>query len=80
MDKLTLEECGCIFWLAARDIVFLSMYKELDDERTNGFSVAINCNDTFCYAAADAEDLAPNKTEKYFLAIEHIKKENLLET
>jgi hypothetical protein len=113
MDKLTLEECGYIFWLAARDIVFLSMYEEKESSFTNGFSIAINCNDTFYYACSDAEDIAPNKayivkllfdkfgwcgvvayaalkrgsdvlkelqTDEYFLAIEYIKKENLLQT
>jgi hypothetical protein len=51
------EEIEALFWLAARDIVFFATYDEDVHDWTNGFSLAINVNDTFYYASADAEQL-----------------------
>lgn len=53
-----------LFWLAARDIVFFSTYNEEIEDWDNGFHAAVNCNDTFYYACADAEGLAPGEAYK----------------
>lgn len=53
------ERHGHLFWLAARDVVFFSTYNEEIKGRDNGWHAAVNCNDTFYYASADATDLAP---------------------
>ena len=68
--NLTPEECGVLFWLAARDIVFFCTYDEEVSNWTNGWSVAVNCNDTFYYACADAESLEPGRVHEVKAAFE----------
>jgi len=58
------EEYENLFWLAARDIVFFATYDEEEENWTDGWSVAVNCNDTFYYACADAEQIAPGEVDK----------------
>lgn len=50
-----------LFYLAAEDIVFFSFYNEEVEDYDGWFHAAVNVNDTFYYASADAEDLAPGK-------------------
>ena len=57
--KISLYDTEALFWLADRDIVFFSTYDGEAATWTNGWSVAINCSDTFYYAAADAEYFNP---------------------
>ena len=57
MNNLTLEQCGTVFWLLARDVIFLSTYNESIDDWDDGFSFELNCNDTFYYACGDSESL-----------------------
>lgn len=60
----SLEEMNHLLWLAARDIIFFSTYDDDDKEYTNGFYAAVNCNDTFYYASADAESLPFERAEE----------------
>ena len=55
------ERHGHLFWLAARDVVFFSTYNEDIKDWDNGWHAAVNCNDTFYYASADATHLAPGR-------------------
>ena len=55
------ERYGHLFWLAARDVVFFSTYNEDIKDWDNGWHAAVNCNDTFYYASADATHLAPGR-------------------
>ena len=57
----TIEEYEHLFWLAARDIIFFSEYNENLDDWDNGWYAAVSCNDTFYYASADAQSLAPGR-------------------
>lgn len=51
-----------LFWLAAQDIVFFFNTEPKDG--LFGWTAAVNCNDTFFYASADAEELAPSEAHK----------------
>lgn len=64
-----LHDYECLFWLAARDIVFFSTYNDTFECWDNGFHACILCNDTFYYACADAEAIAPEEShivKEYF--------------
>jgi hypothetical protein len=65
------EEIEALFWLAARDLVFFGTWDEEAEDWTDGFSLALNVNDTFYYASADAEGMelkdAPSLVNLYKL-------------
>jgi hypothetical protein len=67
---LTLEDCEHLFWLAARDYVFFATYNEKAGDWDNGWHPAINCNDTFYYASADACGLEPHEAKEVRAAVE----------
>jgi hypothetical protein len=50
------EQIDALFWLIARDIVFLSTYDPRVKEYTGGYTMVLNVNDAFYYATADAEE------------------------
>jgi hypothetical protein len=56
-----------LFWLAARDVVFFSTYNDTTGDWDDGWHPAVNLNDTFCYACADA---APVRLDELDLLIE----------
>lgn len=51
-----------LFWLAAREVVFFHTWN--GETWDGGWQVGISCSDTFCYAAADSESLAPGEEGK----------------
>jgi len=57
----TISEYESLFWLAARDIIFFSTYNEDLSDWDNGWHSVVSCNDTFCYATADCQKLAPGR-------------------
>ena len=56
ISSLTIEDCEALFWLAARDYVFFSTYSGETKEHNGWYQIAVNCNDVFYYATADAEE------------------------
>lgn len=54
-------DAECLFWLAARDLIVFSTYDPIMETHNNYWHAAVCCNDTFYYATADAEDLAPGE-------------------
>lgn len=61
MNDSRIVELEQLLWLAAEDVVMFSHYNEELSEYDNGFYAAIVCNDTFVYASADAEGIAPGQ-------------------
>lgn len=59
--KSTKYDADLLFWLAARDIVFFTTCEPELEGWSGGWSAAVSCNDTFAYACADAEFLAPGR-------------------
>lgn len=53
-----------LFWLAARDYVFFATYNEDIKDWDNCWHTAVNCNDTFYYASADATSLAKGREKE----------------
>lgn len=53
-----------LFWLASREIIFFHQYNEEVKTWDRGWYAAVLCNDTFFWACADAEDLAPDQAHK----------------
>jgi len=70
IPRLNLEDCEHLFWLAARDYVFFSRYDEAIGDYDNGWHVAINCNDTFYYACADACEMLPSEALEFRSLVE----------
>jgi len=60
----TLLRHEMLFWLAARDVIMFTTYDSDINEWTEGWCVAVNCSDTFYYACADAEGLAPGREKE----------------
>jgi hypothetical protein len=52
-----LETLDKLFWLASRDIIFFGSYNTAIGKWDEHWHPAVNVNDTFYYASADAEDL-----------------------
>lgn len=54
-----------MFWLASRDVLYFAeaTHHELDAAR-GGWRVCVLCNDTFGYACADAEIIAPGQARE----------------
>jgi hypothetical protein len=61
---LTIADCEALFWLAARDIVFFATYNQAIEDWDNGWHAAVNCNDTFYYASADATAFEPHEAKE----------------
>jgi hypothetical protein len=70
VGALTLEDCEHLFWLAARDFVFFSTYNGQTEDYDAGWHQAVNCNDTFYYASADACGLEPHEAKAVRAAVE----------
>lgn len=70
VGRLTLDDCGHLFWLAARDYVFFSAYNDKSKDWDDGWHPAINCNDTFYYASADACVLEPHEAKEVRAVVE----------
>lgn len=56
-QQLTITECEQLFWLAARRFILFCTYDEEKERHDNGWHIAVNCNDTFYLACADATEL-----------------------
>jgi len=67
---LTLEDCEHLFWLAARNYVFFGTYNSGICDWDDGWHAAVNCNDTFYYASADACALEPHEAKEVRAAVE----------
>jgi hypothetical protein len=67
---MTILDCEMLFWLAAREIVFFGTWEENLGDWTNGWTSAVNVNDTFYYACADAESLEPGRAHEVRAAYE----------
>jgi len=52
-----IETLDKLFWLASRDIIFFGSYNTAIGTWDEHWHPAVNVNDTFYYASADAEDL-----------------------
>lgn len=67
---LTLADCEHLFWLSARQYIFFTTYNEKLDDWDCGWYAAVNCNDTFFYACADAYCMQPHEAEEVRAAVE----------
>ena len=67
---LTLEDCEHLFWLAARDYVFFGTWNERAGAWDGGWHAAVNCNDIFYLASADACGLEPHEAKEVRAAVE----------
>lgn len=70
VKPLTIEDCEHLFWLAARDVVFFGTYDEGAEDWDAGWHPAVNCNDTFYYASADACSFDPHEAKEIRSAFE----------
>jgi len=60
-ESMTLQDYEALCWLAAREVVYFSTYNRDIGTYDDGWYVYINANDTFCYACADGEYVAPSQ-------------------
>lgn len=58
------ERYESLFWLAARDVVFFGTYNSEQKDWDDGWHPAINNNDTFYYASADAHAFKPERANE----------------
>jgi hypothetical protein len=57
---ITLVQAELIFWLLAREVIFLSTFDNDVQDWSNHWYAVVNLNDTFYYATADAESVTLN--------------------